>query len=106
MVPGSDGLYALWERHMTPQDVVAIHCTQKAQSVRHGLSVAEKTKRDTWHQPTPLMQLISIVGCGEGHAENYASGIKSVEEFAGRSAELFKELQELMPHVQNGCWIA
>jgi len=36
LIPNSDTLFTLYERGVSPADVVAKHCTLEAQKLRHG----------------------------------------------------------------------
>ena len=61
-------------------------------------------KRDTWKQPTPIMQLWALTMSIEGNASVYKQGIISAEIYAERAAESALELQELVPFVEQGGW--
>lgn len=37
LIPNSDILYSLWQQELTPEQVVAQHCTKEAQMKRHNL---------------------------------------------------------------------
>jgi len=61
-------------------------------------------KRDTWKQPTPLMQLISVIGSMEGHFSNWSENIISNDIYLEHGLDGYEELRELIPFVDNGSW--
>ena len=60
--------------------------------------------RDSWKQPTPLMQLLTIRSGFEGHFDNWCDSIISDGKFGERTRLFIKEIAELEKYLEKGEW--
>jgi len=61
-------------------------------------------KRETWRQPTPIVQLTVVNMSIQGHMHNFREGIIPHEKYLARLEEYVQELDELTFFIELGRW--
>ena len=57
-----------------------------------------------WKQPSPMMQLITIVGSLEGNVSNWQDRIITDRALACRATSHSNQLSALLPYLEKGHW--
>jgi hypothetical protein len=61
-------------------------------------------KDPRWKQPTPVMQLRTILGSLEGHLSNQESGVITDAAYIVYAQEHTYQLLNLLPFIEQGHW--
>ena len=61
-------------------------------------------KDPRWRQPTPMFQLIALIGSMEGHKSNHTEGIITDRYYCEKLDDHIDQLFELRPFVEQGKW--
>ena len=58
-----------------------------------------------WRQPSPMMQLITIISSLEGNTMNWEDAIITDRKYAAHAAEHSEQLSALLPYLEKGIWV-
>ena len=61
-------------------------------------------KDPRWRQPTPMMQLVALIGSFEGHKSNHEEGIVTDTQYIRYCDDHIGQLFNLRPFVEQGRW--
>ena len=59
-----------------------------------------------WRQPTPLAQYQALLMSIDGNTAIFAENIITKEKYLERMTDGINQLRELLPHLENGQWLA
>jgi len=63
-------------------------------------------KNPLWKQPTPLSQYQALLMSIDRNTAIFAENIITKEKYLERMTDDINQLRELLPHLENGQWLA